>query len=440
MKLRYSLFFLALSICIPTLAQNDYDEFEKFRIGGYGEILANFKNYDWNRFNGQATGADQEYNSTAAIPRFTIAFDYKFNPKWILGTEVEFESGGVGLETELESSENGEYETEMERGGEVALEQFHLTRLVCPQFNVRVGHMVVPIGLTNTQHEPIMYFGSERPEDETTILPSTWSETGLSFFGSFGKGHATFDYETQVVTGLNPDGFGRDHWVADGLQGLFEKEKFTCPALVGRLDYTGVKGLTLGTGLYYCPNTGKNADKSYKYTKCGNTGLFIFNGDLQYKNRYISARANCLYGNLQNSDKISAVYLSNKSNYHSGAMRQVAKSAVSYGGEIGVNLRTVFNAKKCPVLYPFVRYEYFNPMQSVEAGASQDSRVQVSKWQAGINYYALPNLVLKLDYANRRIGTQKVFGYSGTYNRENEISFCIAYTAWFFKDKFRKNK
>ena len=179
------------------------DDYEKFRFGGYGEMVAKFMNYGTNRFYGGVDNSD--HRNTIAIPRFVLAFDYKFNSKWILGAEIEFEAGGVGLETELENSENGEYETEMEKGGEVALEQFHITRLIHSAFNVRAGHLIVPMGLTNAHHEPINFFGTSRPEGETTIIPSTWHETGLEFFGSFGKGYARFDYQAMIVAGLNAD-------------------------------------------------------------------------------------------------------------------------------------------------------------------------------------------------------------------------------------------
>ena len=75
--------------------------------------------------------------TTISIPRFVLAFDYKFNSKWILGAEIEFESGGTGQAMELETTENGEREIELEKGGEVALEQFHITRLIHPAFNIR---------------------------------------------------------------------------------------------------------------------------------------------------------------------------------------------------------------------------------------------------------------------------------------------------------------
>ena len=127
--------------------------------------------YGLNRFTGTGVGNTKEHRSNISIPRFVLAFDYKFTSKWILGAEIEFESGGTGMATELEPSENNEYETEMEKAGEVALEQFHITRLIHPAFNIRAGHMVVPIGLTNAHHEPINFFGTRGPRAKPPSSP-----------------------------------------------------------------------------------------------------------------------------------------------------------------------------------------------------------------------------------------------------------------------------
>ena len=161
------------------------DDYQKLRFGGYGEMVAAFKDYGINRFRGSSAGNKKDHRNTIAIPRFVFALDYKFSPRWTLGTEIEFESGGVGTAYELENSENGEYETEVEKGGEVALEQFHITYKAFDWLHVRAGHLILPIGLTNEHHEPINFFGTTRPEGETTIIPSTWHENGLELFGSF---------------------------------------------------------------------------------------------------------------------------------------------------------------------------------------------------------------------------------------------------------------
>ena len=408
------------------------EDFEKFRIGGYGEMVASFKGYGTSRYNGTTTGSNYERRNTIAIPRFVIAGDYRFNRHWALGAEIEFEAGGVGLETEMEASENGEYETEMEKGGEVALEQFHVTYTLNRALHVRAGHMVLPVGLTNAHHEPILFFGTTRPEGETTIIPSTWHETGVSLFGRLGTGYSRVSYEAYVTAGLNADGFGRDHWVADGKQGLFETDNFTSPAYTLRLDYEGVPGLRVGASYYYCNDATANADKRYKYSSLDGVSVNILSADAQYRNRYVTARANVLWGQLSNSQKLSGVSLSNLSNYHHGAMRRTAKNALAYGVEAGVNLRSLVGISRCPVIYPFARYEYFNPQEKGEGTQTVDARCQVSKWSGGLNWFALPNLVVKADWNTRKVGTSSIFGHS-RYHRENEFAIGVAYTGWFWK-------
>lgn len=400
---------------------NGYD---KFRFGGYGEALVNFMDYGINRYT-RPEGNEKAHRNSISIPRFVLAFDYKFNSKWILGAEIEFEAGGTGSAYELENTENGEYETEVEKGGEVALEQFHITRLIHPAFNVRAGHLIVPVGLTNEHHEPINFFGTSRPEGETTILPSTWHENGIEVFGTFGRKYARFNYQFQVVAGLNANGFDRNTWVASGKQGIFETDNFTSPAYVARLNYLGVPGLKLGGSFYYCHNTGANSDKTATYKSIGNIPLRIYTADVQYKNKYLTARANMIYGNLGNTVELSNANgkLSGLSPY--SRVTPIAKNAVSYGGEVGFNLRSLCRDNtRVPVIYPFVRYEYYNPQEEVLSPHTAELRNKVSMWTAGANWYALPNLVVKADYTTRRIG-------GGKYNSENEFSLGVAYIAWF---------
>lgn len=404
------------------------DDYDKFRFGGYGEMVASFKDYKNNRFYGNSEGNPKDHRNTISIPRFVLAFDYKFTPKWILSAEIEFESGGVGTAYEIENSENGEYETEVEKGGEVALEQFHITRLIHRSFNVRAGHLILPLGLTNSHHEPINFFGTTRPEGETTIIPSTWHETGIEFFGTFGKEYTTFDYQVLVTTGLNACGFDRNNWVQGGKQGIFEEDNFTSPAYTFRLDYRGVEGLRLGASFYYCANTAANSDKLSEYNFKAPMRIYTFDG--QYKNKYVTARANFMWGNLTNADLVSAVNtkLSNKSPYT--RVVPVAKKAVSYGAEAGFNAGAFI--QKCNGLYAFARYDYFNPQKECAGLYTEDKRCEVSKWTFGVNWFALPNLVVKADYQTRQIGTSKMFG-SGRYNSENEFSIGIAYIGWFTK-------
>lgn len=409
----------------------DTDGYRKFRFGGYGEILANFKDYGINRFNGMSAGNTRTHRNTISIPRFVLAMDYKFNSKWILGAEIEFEAGGTGTAVELENSENGEYETEIEKGGEVALEQFHITRLIIPAFNVRVGHMVIPIGQTNAHHEPINFFGTSRPQSATELLPCTWHSTGLAFFGSFGRNYGRFDWQAMVVAGVNANGMSRDKWIGEANQGLFETDNFTSPGYVGRIDYRGIPGLRTGVSFYYCRNAASNADKEQTYSSIGRVPVAVFTWDADYRQRYVEARADLTYGYIGNSAGVSTVNrrLSNKSPY--SRLVPVAKNAMSYGAEVGFKVKNMVRFQ-CPDIVPFARYEYFNPQYRGAKGVVVDERLETSKWQFGLNWFALPNLVVKADYSTRQIGTQKVFGTS-KYNSENEWGIGVAYVGWFIR-------
>lgn len=414
-----------------TTNHDSTDSYNKFRMGGYGEMLAQFKNYGINRFYGGSTGNTETNRNTVSIPRFVLAMDYNFTSKWSLGAEIEFEAGGTGQAIEIENSENGEYETEIEKGGEVALEQFHITRKICPAFNVRAGHIIVPVGLTNAHHEPIYFYGTIRPEGETTIIPCTWHETGLSFFGEFGNNLSEFDYEAMIVTGLNANGFNRNNWVAKGTQGFFENDNFNSPAYVARLNWNGIPGLRIGGSVYYCNNTGKNSDKEQTYTDI-EAPLFIWNVDAQYKHEFVTARMNILSGHLENSEAISGknAKLSNKSPY--SRVGPIAQKAIAYGGELGIHVGSFFDNPKFPMLTPFARYEYYNSQEEGEGKQTMDKRCQVSMWTFGMNWNVLPNLVLKADYTIRNIGTNKPFG-DGIYTDENEFGLGIAYVGWFVK-------
>lgn len=414
-----------------TKVVSPYDTFSKYRVGGYGEMVAAWKDYGTNRFFGGQYGNSKESRSTISIPRFVVAFDYKLSPKWIVGAEIEFESGGTGSAYELENTENGEYETELEKGGEVAIEQFHITRLITRGLNVRAGHMIVPVGLINAHHEPNLFFGTVRPEGETTILPSTWHDTGLELFGTLGKGLATFDYEAMVVAGLNANGFDRNQWAGGARQGIFEEDNFTSPGYAVRLDWRGVRGLRIGGSFYFCKNIGANSDKQQTYEGLGDIPLRIWTFDGQYRNRLLTARANVVLGNLGNTEAVNSRNgkLSNNSPY--SRLTPVAKRAVSYGGEIGFNLRNIIGLN-IPDLVPFARYEYYNPQEKVVGNYSADRRLQTSMWVAGVNWRPLPNLIVKADYTTRQIGTSKPFG-KGIYNSENEFAVGVTFVGWFAK-------
>ncbi|MDR2037276.1 MAG: outer membrane beta-barrel protein [Bacteroidales bacterium] len=419
MKKYFFFLFIVSLIYYPISAQTSAQDttFKKIRLGGYGEMLYQWMDYGPDRYKGD--GAPKDKRAYISIPRAIFAIDYKFRHDIVLGTEIEFEYGGTGAAMEFEYAEAGEYEMEVEKAGEVVLEQFHITKSFGSIFNIRVGHMIVPVGLTNAHHEPIFFFGSSRPEGEMTMIPCTWHETGISVLGSFSK--IGLNYELMVVNGLDPNGFSKAEWVRVGRQKIFELSTMTSPAFVGRLEYSPVKNLRIGASGYY-NKSAKNASKPEKMTSVKGK-VSIVTADAQYASSNIVARANFIYGNLTDSKRISELNrtVSSKAGF---PRTDVAKNAMTYAAEAGYNVLSFFNTKQ--KLFPFIRYEYYNTMEDVESGVTKDTRYKRDILSFGLNYYILPNLVVKADYAMRQID-------NGTYNDENTFGISVAYTGWFIK-------
>lgn len=164
-----------------------------FSIGGYGEVALSRNFYSDNvfRYYEPAKYKNKGSHGRFDLPHVVIYMGYDFGKGWSMGSEIEFEHGGTGSAYEREYEEGGEWEVETEKGGEVELEQFWIQKSFSRALNLRIGHIVVPVGLNNAHHEPLNFFTVYRPEGENTILPSTWHQTGVSLWGRYSK----FKYE-----------------------------------------------------------------------------------------------------------------------------------------------------------------------------------------------------------------------------------------------------
>lgn len=410
-------------------SDEDYDSFNRFRLGGYGEMISAFKGYGLNRL-ATPFGNTLENRATISIPRFVLALDYKITPKWIVGAEIEFESGGTGSAYELEF---GHLERSLSKGGEVNVEQFYITRLLHPAFNLRFGQMVVPMGLSNAHNEPMNFFGTVRPEGEASIIPYIWHESGLAAYGTFGKDLGQFNYQAMVVSGLNAKGFSGNHWVHDGQQGLFEQDDFTNPAWLAHLDWVGVHGLRIGASLYHCSNTALNSfTPKEELQHTAKHPVTLWSIDAQWLGKYVEARADIVSGKVGNADKFAVANEHGEANSHEhGEAAEhafpLAKRALSYGAEVGLNLKSFFGNENAPDVIPFVRYEYYNPMEELAVRGEKsplNDAFKTSMWVAGVNYRLGKDIVLKADYTHRTIA-------GGAFRSEKEFAIGAAFNAWF---------
>ena len=139
-------------------------------IGGYGEA----------RYKNNSEGSDE-----ADFLRGVIYMGYKYSEKWVFNSEIEFEHASTSKE------------------GSASVEFANIDYLASDEIGLRAGLLLVPMGFINKLHEPTTFLGTQRPETEKRIIPSTWRENGLGVFGDV----AGFSYEAYAVNGLKGEDF-----------------------------------------------------------------------------------------------------------------------------------------------------------------------------------------------------------------------------------------
>lgn len=396
----------------------------RLTVGGYGEAVVsrNFYSDNWKRYTDASMYRNDKGHGRFDLPHVTLFLGYDFGHGWSMGSEVEFEHGGTESAVEIEEEETGEYESEIERGGEVALEQFWLQKSFMPQLNVRLGHIIVPVGSTNSHHTPTEYFGVYRPEGDNTILPCTWHETGVSLWGRAGA----WRYEVLFVAGLDADRFNNQNWIQGGAGSPYEFKIANACAGAFRVDNYSVPGLRMSLSGYY-GKSASNSLKQYKFESLAGRVL-IGSFDFAYDARQWVARGGVTYGYLSNSAEIAEANRSLKGMGISPGTN-IGETAISVGVEAGYNLLALApSVNPRHRLYLFGRYDYYDPMLTMGRTAKGVQLADEKQWgrqrvAVGLNYYPLPQIVIKGEYAYRIFKSQ--------YNNEPSVSLGVAYSGLF---------
>ncbi|MDR1707544.1 hypothetical protein [Dysgonomonas sp.] len=415
-----------------SLSTNDFDKIVKLtnalsrlELGGYGEVAMtrNFFSDNINRYSHAGDYKNAKSHGRFDIPHVTFFVGYNFGKGWRMNAEIEFEHGGTEAAVELEAEEAGEYETEVERGGEVALEQFWIEKTFTKALNLRLGHIIVPIGLTNGNHLPTQFFTVYRPEGENTIMPCTWHETGISLWGDIGKWH----YEAMLLPGLDSELFSRQNWIQGGSASPYEFKIANTYAGAARIDNHSIPGLRLGVSGYYGLSFKNNmqpsqADK-YKNVKGAVT---IGSFDFEYNANNIIARGYFDYGHLGDSETISS-YNKSLPKLSPSPRTNIASDALACGVEAGYNIFAHVSKmqKEKQKLFVFARYEYYDSMYDTATNIQDDEWCGRQRVVGGINYFPIKNIVLKAEYSAGLLKSQ--------YNNENSLSIGFAYAGFFTK-------
>ncbi|MDR1758357.1 MAG: hypothetical protein LBR51_05320 [Bacteroidales bacterium] len=394
----------------------------RLQVGGYGEIVMHRFLYssDFTRYYYPEQYKNAKGYGQFDLPHVVFTVAYDFGKGWKVSSEIEYEHGGTGSAIEIEADEFGEYESEIERGGEVVLEQFWIEKSFTPAANIRAGHIIIPIGLTNARHLPTEFFSVIRQEEETTILPCTWHETGISFWGKKNG----WRYEAIFTAGLDADMFNDANWIKGGATSAYEFKIANTYAGAFRVDNFSVKGLRVGLSGYY-GHSARNSLKSENYK--GLNGAVILGAlDLEYKGHDFWLLANADYGHLSDSKEISAKNKNMAKNSPS-PRTNVASDALCGAIYLGYNFFGLNQklANKNMKFFVFGHYGYVNSMFKTAEGILADKRFEKHIVSGGINFYPIKELVVKMEFQSR------LFSPKTTYNTENTVSIGICYAGMF---------
>jgi hypothetical protein len=198
----------------------------KTNIGGYGEVVF---------------AKDEKSRSQFESRRYILFVHSQMTDRISTTTEIEFEKGGSP-----EKRADGTLSH-----GEVLLE-FSVVdmRIFGDWLNFRGGVLLVPFGMFNINHDSPTRDLTDRPLAYRTIVPTTWFEAGMGFFGQVETSDTgNLNYEVYLMNGL-------DSQIVDGLGyrqargSLGPNDNNDNKAIAGRLGYSPYLGLELGLSGY----------------------------------------------------------------------------------------------------------------------------------------------------------------------------------------------
>jgi len=327
-------------------------------LGGYGEVL--YENFASETQSDVPSGLTDQIDALRAI----VYVGYKFSDKILFNSEVEFEHGST------------------EEGGSVSVEFAYLDYRLSPQFGVRAGLVLPPMGFLNEIHEPPAFLGALRPVTEQLIIPSTWRENGIGVFG----GTESLNYRAYLINGLDATGFTAEEGLREGRQNGAEASAANW-GVVGRVDYTGVLGLTVGTSAY-AGKSGQGATLPSDPAATVGAQTFIWEGHAEYKARGFDLRGLLAIATLDDAAEI------NELNGFTDAA-SVGDRMLGWYLQGGYD---VLHGRSAHQVVPYLRYEQVNTQDQVPDGFAADPANDRRLVTVGAMWKPLPNISVKADY------------------------------------------
>ncbi len=395
--------FILFFTAFPLFSQEEkkINIFDNLDLHCYGELTYNV--FDWETY--------PDLRNNFDLNRVTFAPEYKFNKKLKLEMEIEFEHGGTGASMEFDKFEEfGEFEIEIEKGGEVSIEELELSFQPKKWLEIKAGRIHVPFGYLATTDEPLDYMTSTNNNVEETLIPTTWFEFGLAVKTTYQK----FSAELALINALDNSAFSSANWIKRGNQMRFETVNADAFAISARIDYSIFEESTIGVSTYIgnsTPNRPKPDITQDAFVNLFETHVHLLPGNF-------TLNANILYGTLQNADIVSSANR-NLSNNLNVKRTPVASAAFGYFAEVGFDLLSLLT-ESVSKLDVFGGYYYYDSMYKTTGDVFNNPRWERTEIRTGINYVWNEHLALKSDITLRTIGIPED-------NKETTFTTAIAF-------------
>ena len=297
--------------------------------------------------------------------RFVLLITHNFSEKIRFVSELELEHALVeGLED----------------AGELELEQAYVDFLLSRRFNVRAGMLLMPVGIINERHEPPVYYGVERPFVDTVIVPTTWFEVGAGVHGELGQG---WRYRAYITSPLNAREFTAEEGVRGGRQ-RGSDTNIGRPATTGRLEYVGVRGLTVGASFW----TGRSG---FEFRPRFDVPVKLGEADIRYSRDRLELRGQFAHVAISN-----AALLNDAMGRAVGVDPNVASALRGFYAEGGYR---VISGASFGDVGLFTRFEKFNTQYRMPAGYLPLREFDRDAVVSGATYWPDPDIAVKFDYS-----------------------------------------
>ncbi|WP_266170118.1 porin [Dyella subtropica] len=334
-------------------------------FGGYGEIAYNHYTKDSSR-------------SQADLKRFVILFGHRFTDQLSFNSEVEWEHAVTSANDQ----------------GESEIEQAYLNYQFNSAVNLKAGLFLMPFGLLNQSHEPPAFYGVERNEVETRIIPSTWREGGLGLYGSTDAG---LKWDVGVTTGFDTAKLDDASSPLHASHQELQLAKAHDLAAYAAVNYQGIPGWTVGGAVFSGNSMHANADFKTDNTKPNFAGISarvtLWDVHTRWQQNGWDLSAVYAKGTIGDAGKIDTTVQA--FNTATGANRPYVPSA--FYGWLVQGAYTVWEHGDMK-LTPFVRYEKFNTQSKMPAGFLADAANADRVTTVGVSFNPHPQVVCKADY------------------------------------------